>query len=332
MSSATLSVVVPVYKNAENIPALLLALQGLEKQLISPLEVVFVVDGSPDDSYLQLANGLPKTGLRSQLLLLSRNFGSFAAIRAGLAAATGERFAVLAADLQEPPELIAEFDRRLVAGGCDVVVGRREGRADPLSSRLAASLFWALYRKFVIKEIPPGGVDIFGCTKAVRDQLLALSEQNSSLLGLLFWIGFRREAVGYQRRERMAGVSAWTFAKKLAYLMDSVFSFTDLPIKVLLRLGALGLVGSVALSAVVLTARLSGAIAVPGYAATVLTVTFFGALNCFGLGVLGGYVWRTFENTKHRPGFIVASARSFGAGNEHPEEKRTTASQALGAT
>jgi glycosyltransferase involved in cell wall biosynthesis len=307
-----ISVVVPVYKNSENIPALLAALQGLRDQLASPLEVVCVVDGSPDDSYLQLASSLPKTGLRSQLLLLSRNFGSFAAIRAGLAAARGERFAVLAADLQEPPELIAAFDRKLSAGGCDVVIGRREGRADPLSSRVTAGVFWWLYRRFVLAEIPPGGVDVFGCTKAVRDQLLALSEQNSSLLGLLFWVGFRREAVGYLRRERVAGVSAWTFAKKLAYLMDSVFSFTDLPIKLLLRFGALGLLLSVALSAAVLTARLSGSIAVPGYAATVLTVTFFGALNCFGLGVLGGYVWRTFENTKQRPGFIVASAHSFG--------------------
>ncbi len=317
-----ISLVVPIYKNSENIPALLAALQGLEKQLASPLEVVCVVDGSPDDSYLQLANGLPHTGLRAQLLLLSRNFGSFAAIRAGLAAANGERFAVLAADLQEPVELIVEFDRKLAAGGCDVVVGRREGRSDPLSSRLTAGLFWSLYRRFVIKEIPPGGVDVFGCTKVVRDQLLALSEQNSSLLGLLFWIGFRREAVGYVRRERMAGVSAWTFAKKLAYLMDSVFSFTDLPIKVLLRIGALGLVLSVVLTAAVLTARLSGAIAVPGYAATVLTVTFFGALNCFGLGVLGGYVWRTFENTKQRPGFIVASALRFGAGSDAANSER----------
>jgi glycosyltransferase involved in cell wall biosynthesis len=309
-----ISVVVPVYKNSENVPALLAALQGLGATLGSALEVVFVVDGSPDDSYLQLASGLPATGLRAQLLLLSRNFGSFAAIRAGLQAARGERFAVLAADLQEPPELIAEFDRKLAAGGCDVVIGKREGRGDPLSSRLAANLFWALYRRFVIAEIPPGGVDVFGCTRAVRDQLLALTEQNSSLLGLLFWVGYRREAVGYQRRERVAGVSAWTFAKKLAYLMDSVFSFTDLPIKLLLRIGALGLALSVGLSAVVLTARLSGAIAVPGYAATVLTVTFFGALNCFGLGVLGGYVWRTFENTKQRPGFIVASARQFEPG------------------
>jgi hypothetical protein len=118
--------------------------------------------------------------------------------------------------------------------------------------------------------------------------------------------------VPYTRRERHSGRSAWTFGKKVGYLMDSVFSFSDLPIRVLLRTGALGLLLSVALAAVVLVAKLTGSIEVPGYAATVLTITFFGALNCFGLGVIGGYVWRTFENTKGRPAFIVASAERFG--------------------
>ena len=218
----------------------------------------------------------------------------------------------MAADLQEPPELIVEFARRLAVGDCDVVIGQRTGRADPLLSRLLSGAFWKFYRALIQPEIPAGGVDVFGCSRAVRDQLVALSESNSSLVGLLFWIGFRRAAVPYVRRERQAGKSAWTFRKKLLYLMDSVFSFTDLPIKLLLRVGALGLLLSIGLSIAVLTASLLGTIPVPGYAATVLTVTFFGALNCFGLGVIGGYVWRTFENTKSRPNFIVASRAQFG--------------------
>ena len=307
-----ISVVVPVYGNAGSVDALVAALARTHRALGGGLEAVFVVDGSPDDSYLKLAAALPGAPFRSQLLRLSRNFGSFSAIRAGLAAGTGEHFAVLAADLQEPPELVAEFARRLEGGGCDVVLGQRAGRADPLSARAAAALFWGAYRRFVQPELPKGGVDVFGCTRAVRDQIVRLAERNTSLVGLLLWVGFRREAVPYVRRERHSGRSGWTFAKKLGYLMDSVFSFSDLPIKFLLRTGALGLVLSVALAAVVLTARLTGAIAVPGYAATVLTITFFGALNCFGLGVIGGYVWRTFENTKGRPTYIVASAERFG--------------------
>jgi glycosyltransferase involved in cell wall biosynthesis len=309
-----MSLVVPVYRNADNVDALLAALRDLDRQLEEALEVVFVVDGSPDDSYLRLAAGLHAGALRAQLILLSRNFGAFAAIRAGLAAGTGEHFAVMAADLQEPPELVIEFARRLATGGCDVVVGQRTGRADPLLSRLASAAFWTAYRRFIQPEVPPGGVDVFGCTRAVRDQLVRLTELNSSLVGLLFWLGFRRESVPYVRRERHAGASAWTWSKKLAYLMDSVFSFSDLPIRFLLRTGALGLGLSVAFAAFVTAAKILGAIPVPGYAATVLAITFFGALNLFGLGIIGGYVWRTFDNTKGRPSYIVASCERFDPG------------------
>jgi glycosyltransferase involved in cell wall biosynthesis len=318
-----ISVVVPVYGNAGSVDALVDALGRTHRELGGGLEAVFVVDGSPDDSYLRLAAALPGAPFPSQLLRLSRNFGSFSAIRAGLAAGAGDHFAVLAADLQEPPELVAEFARRLEAGACDVVLGQRAGRADPLLARAAAALFWGLYRRLVQREVPKGGVDVFGCTRAVRDQIVRLAERNTSLVGLLLWVGFRRDAVPYVRRERHSGRSAWTFGKKLGYLMDSVFSFSDLPIKFLLRTGALGLALSVALAAVVLTARLTGAIDVPGYAATLLTITFFGALNCFGLGVIGGYVWRTFENTKGRPTYIVASAERFGpAAGAHERGRR----------
>lgn len=306
-----MSLVIPVYKNAANIAPLLEALTALSAALDGALEVVFVVDGSPDDSHARLAFALPQTPLRAQLLRLSRNFGSFAAIRAGLEVASGDRFAVMAADLQEPPELVREFDARLRAGDVDVVIGQRVGRQDPLLTRLAANLFWSLYRRWVEPQLPPGGVDIFACSAPVRDQLLALNERHSSLIGLLFWVGFRRALVPYQRRERTIGRSAWTLNKRIRYMFDSVYAFSDLPIRLLTWVGFSGVLVSVLLSLVVLGAKLFGDLAVPGYAATVLIVTFFGALNCFGLGIIGNYVWRTFENTKLRPNYIVAERTSF---------------------
>ena len=307
-----ISVVIPVYKNSGNIAPLVAALEKLSAELNHELEAVFVVDGSPDDSYLRLSQALPRAAFRSQLLQLSRNFGSFSAIRAGLEAAKGERFAVMAADLQEPPELIKEFDRELRTGNVDVTIGTRVTRNDPFTSTLFSGLFWGFYRRYVQPEIPPGGVDIFGCTPNVRDQIVRLRENNSSLVGLLFWVGFRRALVPYERREREIGKSAWTFQKKLKYMLDSVFSFTDLPIRILTRIGFFGLCISLFLSLVVVAARRANPIPVPGYAATVLVVTFFGALNCFGLGIIGSYVFRTFENTKFRPNFIVANHDSYG--------------------
>ena len=311
-----ISLVVPVYRNAENIPGLLEALQQLDRDLEGDLEIVFVIDGSPDDSALQLSTALPTLGLRAQLLTLSRNFGSFEAIRAGLEAGRGDCFAVMAADLQEPPSLITEFYQRLQTGTCDITIGQRTARDDPPLRRLMSSVFWAFYRRFVVPDVPAGGLDVFGCSRAARDQILRLRERNSSLVGLLLWVGFRREYIPYERRAREIGESAWTLRKRLAYLMDSVFSFSALPIQILLRIGTLGLGVSAAFSLVVIATKIFSDIPVPGYAATVLLVTFFGALNCFGLGVVGQYVWRTFENTKLRPGHIVASREDFEPSGE----------------
>src|SRR5262249_61448367 len=123
---------------------------------------------------------------------LSRNLGSFAAIRAGLAAGRGDYFCVMAADLQEPPELVLQFHEKLSAGDCDVVVGQRAGRNDPLMTRLASRIFWGFYRRFVLPDIPEGGVDIFGCTAAVRERLGGLQENKKSLVGPPFLSGFCR--------------------------------------------------------------------------------------------------------------------------------------------
>jgi polyisoprenyl-phosphate glycosyltransferase len=310
-----LSLVIPVYKNASNIAALLEALRGLPSQLADhQLEVVFVVDGSPDDSYQRLREGLPREAFRSQLICLARNFGAFAAIRAGIAAARGDRFAVMAADLQEPLDLVVAFDRILAADQADIVVGQRTGRADPLWSRMASRVFWGVYRRLVQKQIPPGGVDVFGGNDKVRRQLTALGESNSSLVGLLFWMGFRRVAVPYQRRAREHGRSSWSLAKKLRYLSDSLFAFTDLPVRLLLFAGALGLFTSMLFGGVVVLSKMFSSLPVPGYAATATLIMFFGGLNCFGIGVLGGYIWRTFENSKGRPNYLVLSREEFPDG------------------
>lgn len=305
------SLVIPVYRNEESIPSLLQALTELAESVPATLEVVFVVDGSPDRSHALLAEHLPGLPFPTQLLLLSRNFGSFAAIRCGLEAANGEHLAVMAADLQEPPELMARFFAMLATGEHDVVIARRDARDDPWLSRWGSNVFWGLYRHLINRQIPPGGVDVFACNRAFRDQLLALDESNSSLIGLMFWLGFRRGEISYRRREREHGKSAWTLRRKFKYMMDSVFSFSDLPIRLLLMLGIVGIAVSALLGAVVVAIRLAGGIALPGYAATMIAILFFGGLNALGLGIIGAYVWRAFANTQRRPLAIVMQQKSY---------------------
>lgn len=305
------ALIVPVYRNEESVPELVEAVAGIAADTPGEFECVFVDDGSPDQSRERLHALLPAAGFESTLLLLSRNFGSFAAIRAGLKAVDADYYAMMAADLQEPPGLVLDFFRSLREEPVDVVIGARAARADPAADRLAAHGFWAVYRRFVQPDMPPGGFDLFGCTRDFRNRLLELTEVRSALVGQVLWLGFRRKLVTYERRERRHGTSAWTLGKKLNYLQDSVFAFTDLPIRLLLGSGIVGIAASVLIGAVVLVARLAGAIDVPGYAATILVVLFFAAINLLGLGIVGSYVWRAYENSKHRPESIVLSRTTF---------------------
>jgi len=299
------SLVIPVYRNEENLTRLLNELERLRQMLPGEFEVVFVVDGSPDRCLEILRERLPQAGFRSQLIALSRNFGSFAAIGAGLAQARGTRIAVMAADLQEPIELAEQFYRILGEGKADIVFGVRGKRSDPWHSELAATLFWELYRKLVIHDMPKGGVDVFGCTSEVRDHLMQLQGIESNLIALLFWIGYRREYVVYERQQRLEGKSAWTLSKKLRYSLNSVFNFTDLPIQILLYAGGISLVLSLFTGAFVLLAKLRGNIEVPGYTPTVLAIMFFGALTSLGFGIVGQYLWLGLQVSRRRPNYIV---------------------------
>jgi polyisoprenyl-phosphate glycosyltransferase len=297
------TLVVPIYRNAATIDALVAAVAGIAAEVEGGLEAVFVIDGSPDDSRARLMRALPGAPYRSRVVTHARNFGSFAAIRTGLQLARGEFIAVMAADLQEPPELVVQFLRRLATREVDIVAGERASRDE--KGMHASRTYWRLYRRFVMAEMPPDGVDVFACTAAVRDVLCSMEDQNTSLVAQLFWVGFRRELEPYERLPR-PGESGWTLRRKLRYMSDSVFAFTDLPIRILWTVGLLGL-GVAALLAVVVTVlRLAGEIPVPGYAPTIIVVALFAGLNCVGLGIIGSYVYRAYEAVKGRPGAIVA--------------------------
>jgi glycosyltransferase involved in cell wall biosynthesis len=316
-----LSLVIPVYKNEQSLPRLFQELEAFAPRLPDELEIVFVVDGSPDDSLRLLRERLEVWPVTAQLLELSRNFGSFAAIAAGLAHARGEYMATISADLQEPVDLVLEFHRRLSAGEADIVLGHRMRRADPWGSHLMSDGFWRLYRRFVVPEMPRGGIDVFGCTRQVRDHLVGMKEVNTNLVALLFWLGFRRAFVPYERRVRLEGRSAWTFGRKLRYALDSVFAFTDLPIKALLILGAAGTTLALAAGVDVFVAWYLGHVPVLGYTALMMVITFFGGLTALGLGITGQYLWLTLQNARGRPNVIVKSASQF---DQRPSSARNS--------
>ncbi len=307
------SVVVPVYRNQESLPELVARLEDLDAELDGGLEAVFVIDGSPDGSGALLRELLRDSPLRSKLAWHSRNFGAFAAVRTGLAIATGSYIAVTAADLQEPPELLRAFYAELSTGEHDVALGVRRSRSDPWASSLSARWFWRIYCRWVQPQMPRGGVDTFACTRTVRDALVSLQEANSSLIGLLIWLGFRRVEVPYDRCERKHGRSAWTLRKKARYFFDSVYSFTDLPINLLLAVGVSGVLLSMICAAVVSLAWLFVGVRVAGYTPLMLAILLMGSSTLSGLGLVGSYVWRTYENSKRRPGAVAMLVETFDA-------------------
>jgi glycosyltransferase involved in cell wall biosynthesis len=310
------SVVVPVYRNEATLPELLNQIAALYQQGGDTFEVVFVIDGSPDQSYALLKLRLPEMPFPSQLVCLSRNFGSFAAVRAGMSLATGDAVAILAADLQQPVSSVRQFfdaNER----GADIAIGQRASRSDPWLTQMAATMFWRLYRRFVQPQMTPGGVDSFACTRQVRDILVALPEANSALIGLLFWVGFDREHVTYPRAARIRGKSGWSLGRKFRYAFDAAFAFSDLPITAMIVTGIVGLGCALAASVALLVAWALGAVDVKGYTPLMLAVLFSFSALLLALGIVGGYVWRIFENTKGRPTHLVRSIERIAPAGEH---------------
>jgi glycosyltransferase involved in cell wall biosynthesis len=299
------SVVIPVYKNYESLSQLVVALDTALGKLPINNEVVFVIDGSPDDSFEWLRQNLPLKNANTVLIELSRNFGSIAAVRMGMSKANGSIVAVMAADLQESPDLLLSFYSALKDGKTDFAIGRRLSRNDPGFSKILSRIYWSFYRKVINPEIPVGGVDIFACTSKAKDQIVAMSESSSSLIGLVYWVGFARTYVDYERLPRPYGKSAWTFRKKFRYFSDSIFAFSQAPIVLLQSIGVFGVALSMIMGSITLFGALTDRISAPGYPSLFVAMLLSTSSILLGLGIVGDYAWRAYENTKMRPLSII---------------------------
>lgn len=305
------SLIIPVYNNEDSIHSLLSQINIINNSLKGDLEVLFVIDGSWDRSYKLLKSNLSQEKFLSKIIVLSKNFGSLNAIRAGLEIAKGDYFATMSADLQEPPELIINFFKTLEKQLVDVVIGVRDSREDPLISKIASGIFWYIYKKFILKEVPSTGFDVFGCNKIFRDNLVKLKETRSSLISQIFWIGFIRKEILYKRLKNKLGKSQWSYKKKFEYMLDCIFSFSELPIKSIIWIGFIGIVFFSITTIFTIVAKYMGLVNVSGYTTVILSIGIFSGINIFCLGLIGQYVFRTYENSKGRPLSIVSKIDEF---------------------
>ena len=300
-----LSVVVPVYYNAESLPPLFEKLQAVERQLHQlglDLELIFVDDGSGDASF-QALQAIKAQRPATRLVKLSRNFGAMRACKAGAQFVTGDCFSFLAADLQDPPELLVEMAARWQQGAKFVLCTRAE-RDDPLLSRLWAALYYRLLRLLVLPSFPPGGYDLALMDQALLPHLLQ-SGRTAHLQVSLFWLGFRPEIIAYKRLKREHGRSHWSFAKRLTASLDVLLGFSVVPIRLISLLGLGVSLASFSYGAVVIVAALMGIRPVPGFASLAALISFLLGLIIVMLGVIGEYLWRIFEEVNHRPEAVI---------------------------
>jgi dolichol-phosphate mannosyltransferase len=300
---AKISIVVPVYFNESNLPDLFRALQGLEKEIDLELEFVFVDDGSEDGSW-NLLQDFVATEPRARAVKLSRNFGANAATFAGFVHARGDVAVNIAADLQDPPEMIPEMVR-LWREGFHVVLAVRENRDEALWIRLTADLYYRMIRRWVIPQMPIGGFSFSLVDRKVIDVLIHSIEKNSALNSLIVWTGFRQTSILYRRRARKKGSNTWTLLRRIKYFIDSFVAFSFFPIRIMQLVGLLTALLGFLYAANIAFYRIIFSQPVPGWSALMIVVLTLGGVQLLMLGMIGEYQWRNLDEVKRRPPFIV---------------------------
>lgn len=301
----TLSIVVPVYFNGQSLPVLFEALSDLEIKLREKnvaLELVFVDDGSADESLAELLKfkaGRPGT----KVVKLTRNFGAVHASKTGLQFVTGDSFITLAADLQDPPPLVLEMVDKWL-GGAKYVICQRSHRADPITSRIFANIFYRLVRLFVIEDFPARGYGFCLMDKALLPYLKNTSKNINPLL-FAYWLGFKPEVISYERHGRRFGKSRWTIAKRIKFFLDSLLGFSVAPIRAISLLGFLISVCSFGYALIIIINTLRGLSTLQGFATIVTILSFLLGLIIVMLGIIGEYIWRIFDEINKRPESVI---------------------------
>lgn len=301
-----ISIVIPIFGSENHLESLFRNLSLAASALKCQVEVVFVVDGSPDKSYELLKSDRFSRNFEISLHSLSRNFGAIPAVMYGLRQAQGEVACVVSADGQEPVELIVGMCQAALASPNRVVVGVRAVRSDPWITQVMSRIYWRVFRLLVNREVPPAGADVFAFATKPLQEIQRIQETSISLIGMVYWLGFERVEIRYTRRPRVSGKSTWTFRKKVRYAIDGISAFSDAPIVGMALSGFVGSVISCIAAALLLLRQVVFRNYPPGYVSTVVVLLMTMSIVLFSVGILGTYIWRIAEMVRGRPSVIVS--------------------------
>ena len=304
-----LSIVVPVYFNEHNLPVTIPKLEEVARQIAGEAyELLFVDDGSKDRSFEVLVEHQRQANSRLRIVKLTRNFGSMAAIQAGLSVARGAVVGIITADLQDPPELFAEMFGRWKEG-VKCVYAVRADREEGFFKRMFATTFYGMLRRYALPGYPPGGFDFCLIDRQVVDDIVRMKEKNTHVMNLIFWLGYPAVWIPYTRRARIHGRSRWTFSKRLKLFADSFVAFSYAPIRAVTVCGSVLALLAVLYTAFQIYDRIANGTPVRGFTTTVALIAFTSGIQMLMLGVLGEYLWRALDATRSRPGFVVDRIR-----------------------
>lgn len=322
VSLPELSLVIPCFNESRVLPLLRQRLLESLPPMHLTWEVIFVDDGSRDDTFAQLA-AMHAADPRFKVVAFSRNFGHQTAVFAGLSRATGEYVAVLDADLQDPPEFVATCVEKLKSG-YDVVYAVRAKRKENFLKRIAYAGFYRLLKRIAEVEIPLDSGDFCVMRQCVVSVLRQMPERDVFVRGLRAWSGFRQVGIPYERAARAAGETKYPLRKLVKLALDGVFAFSSLPLRLAIYLGFVSLAVSLAGAALVVTWKIFNfqilghyPSEVPGWTSLVCLILFLGGMQFLILGLLGEFIRRIFAEVQQRPRWIVRTQLGFSAEARH---------------
>ena len=297
------SVVAPVFNEEETLPYFYKRVVAVMEGLREPFELLLVNDGSRDRSF-QIMKGFHERDPRVRVIDFSRNFGHQIAISAGLDYARGQAIIIVDSDLQDPPEVIPRLIERWKKGA-EVVYAQRARRIGETRFKLVtASLFYRLMRRITSVDIPRDVGDFRLMDRRVVDALVSMREHHRFMRGLSAWVGFRQEAVLYDRHERFAGQTKYPLMKMIRFSLDAITSFSHLPLQLATTFGFI--LASISLIGIIVAVFLRLFIgAIVGQASTLILVLFLGGVQLIFLGIIGEYLGRIYDEVRARPLYIV---------------------------
>lgn len=299
-----LSVIIPVFNEEANILVLHQRLTAVAAGISPDYELIFVNDGSRDRS-IELLRGLAGSDPHVRFIHFSRNFGHQIAVTAGLDHASGRAVVIIDADLQDPPELIAELYQKLRSGYEVVYAKRRKREGETWFKKYTARVFYRLLRRITSVDIPLDTGDFRILDHQVVEVLRQMPEKNKFLRGQIAWIGFRQTFLEYDRAERHGGKTGYSLGKMIRFALDGITGFSDLPLRLVTWFGMIVTAFSFLVAAYVLYSRYIREDYVQGWPSLMITVLFIGGVQMIAIGIIGEYLIRLNANVRNRPLYII---------------------------